>query len=48
LHWKCDNNSIENAEKEKTENAGVKVLGSGCSKCNQLEAATKRPYNDLV
>jgi len=44
---KCDNNSIENAEKEKTENAGVKVLGSGCSKCNQLEAATKEALQRL-
>jgi len=44
---KCDNNSIENAEKEKTENAGVKVLGSGCSKCNQLETATKEALQRL-
>ena len=28
-------------QKAKTEGASVKVLGSGCAKCNQLEAATK-------
>jgi hypothetical protein len=26
---------------EKTEGARVKVLGSGCAKCNQLEASVK-------
>lgn len=26
----------------RTEGARVKVLGSGCSKCNQLETATKK------
>jgi small redox-active disulfide protein 2 len=37
----CDANSMANAEKAKNEGAGVKVLGSGCAKCDQLEAATK-------
>lgn len=37
----CDAGSMAKAESAKTEGAGVKVLGSGCAKCNQLEAATK-------
>ena len=37
----CDAKSMEQAEKAKTEGASIKVLGSGCAKCNQLEAATK-------
>ena len=28
-------------------NASVKILGSGCSKCNQLEAATKAALEQL-
>ena len=28
------------AETVKNEGAGVKILGSGCAKCNQLETAT--------
>ena len=37
------------AEAEKSEIAGasVKVLGSGCAKCNQLEAATKEALAEL-
>ena len=38
---KYDCESMEQAEKAKTEGASVKVLGSGCAKCNALEAATK-------
>ena len=37
----CDAESMSKAEKAKNEGASVKVLGSGCAKCNQLEAATK-------
>lgn len=29
------------------ESAAVKILGSGCSKCNQLEAATKEALAQL-
>ena len=43
----CDSESIEKAEKAKTEGARVKVLGSGCAKCNQLEAATKAALEQL-
>lgn len=43
----CDAESIAKAEKSKTEGASVKVLGSGCAKCNQLEAATKAALEQL-
>ena len=35
------------AESAKTQGSGVKVLGSGCSKCNQLETATKAALEQL-
>ena len=43
----CDADSMAKAGKAKTEGAGVKVLGSGCAKCNQLEAATKEALVQL-
>jgi small redox-active disulfide protein 2 len=43
----CDPESMAKAESAKTEGAGVKVLGSGCAKCNQLEAATKAALEQL-
>ena len=43
----CDCDSMEQAEKAKTEGASVKVLGSGCAKCNALEAATKAALEQL-
>ncbi len=43
----CDAESMANAEKAKAEGASVKVLGSGCAKCNQLEAATKAALEQL-
>lgn len=43
----CDAESMEKAENAKTEGAGIKVLGSGCAKCNQLEAATKAALEKL-
>ncbi|MEA4938285.1 MAG: thioredoxin family protein [Christensenella sp.] len=43
----CDCNSMEQAESAKTEGASVKVLGSGCQKCNALEAATKEALAQL-
>lgn len=43
----CDAESMAKAEGAKTEGAGVKVLGSGCAKCNQLEAATKEALEQL-
>jgi small redox-active disulfide protein 2 len=38
---------MEEAERAKTEGASVKILGSGCPKCNQLEAATKEALEQL-
>lgn len=43
----CDPASMANAKKAKTEGASVKVLGSGCIKCNQLEAATKAALEQM-
>ncbi len=42
-----DNESMAKAEKAKTKGASVKVLGSGCAKCNQLEATTKAALEQL-
>ena len=42
-----DAESMEKAETAKTEGASVKVLGSGCTKCNQLEVATKAALEQL-
>ena len=38
----CDTNGIT-----KTENIRIKILGGGCAKCNQLEAATKAALEQL-
>ncbi|WP_283610638.1 thioredoxin family protein [Faecalispora anaeroviscerum] len=43
----CDTESMEQANKAKAEGAAVKILGSGCAKCNQLEAATKEALEQL-
>ena len=43
----CDTKSMAKAEKAKYEGASVKVLGSGCTKCNQLEAATREALEQL-
>ena len=43
----CNAGSMAKAESAKTEGASVKVLGSGCTKCNQLEAATKAALEQL-
>ena len=43
----CDAESMAKAESAKIEGASVKVLGSGCAKCNQLEAATKEALKQL-
>ena len=43
----CDCESMAKAESAKAEGASVKVLGSGCAKCNQLEAATKAALEQL-
>ena len=44
---RCDAESMKQAESAKTEGASVKILGSGCAKCNQLEAAAKAALEQL-
>lgn len=39
--------SMATAEKAKNEGASVKILGSGCKKCNELEANTKAALEKL-
>lgn len=43
----CNAESMAQTEQAKTEGASVKILGSGCTKCNQLEAATKAALEQL-
>lgn len=43
----CDAQSIEKAVEENKQGASVKVLGSGCSKCNQLENNVKNALEQL-
>ncbi|NLB79641.1 MAG: thioredoxin family protein [Clostridiaceae bacterium] len=43
----CDAESMAKAETAKVEGSSVKVLGSGCAKCNQLETATKVALEQL-
>ena len=43
----CDCESMEQAQTAKSEGASVKVLGSGCAKCNALETATKAALTQL-
>lgn len=42
-----DGESMERMKSSKIESTGVTVLGSGCAKCNQLEAATKVALEQL-
>ena len=42
-----DCESMQKAEAAKSEGASIKVLGSGCPKCNALEAATKAALEQL-
>jgi len=43
----CDAETMAKAEKAKSEGASVKILGSGCARCNQLEAATRDALKQL-
>ena len=43
----CDPESMAKAETAKAEGSSVKILGSGCAKCNALEAATKEALQQL-
>lgn len=42
----CNEETMVKAEVAKTE-GGVKVLGSGCAKCNELEVATIEALSEL-
>ena len=46
-HVNCDSESTEKAVNANAEGASVKILGSGCAKCNALEAATKAALDQL-
>lgn len=46
LGGNCITESMKDAENEKFEK-GVKVLGGGCAKCNQLESATVEALSEL-
>lgn len=43
----CEAESMEKPEVSTPKRSGVQVLGSGCAKCNQLEAATKAALEQL-
>ncbi len=43
----CDTESKDSAENQQTEGASVKILGTGCARCNQLESATKEALKQL-
>lgn len=43
----CDAESMAKAEAAKSEGASVKILGTGCAKCNALEAAAKEALEKL-
>lgn len=39
--------SLQQTETAQNSGAAVKILGSGCTKCNQLESATKEALAEL-
>ena len=43
----CNAETMAQAEKAKVSGPSVKVLGSGCAKCNALESATKEALTEL-
>ncbi|MCI8418326.1 MAG: thioredoxin family protein [Lachnospiraceae bacterium] len=43
----CNAESMAKAESAKKEGASIKILGSGCAKCNQLESATRAALEQL-
>ena len=43
----CDAETMQAAEKSMSSGASVKILGSGCAKCNQLEANTLEALKQL-
>ena len=43
----CSAENLSKAEAVKGEGARIKILGSGCAKCNQLEVASKAALQQL-
>lgn len=43
----CSTETMAQAAAAKAEGASVKILGSGCKKCNELEANTKQALEQL-
>lgn len=43
----CNPETMQQAEIAKKGGASIKILGSGCAKCNQLEDATKEALAEL-
>lgn len=43
----CNAETMAQAETAKTQGASIKILGSGCAKCKQLEANTKEALMQL-
>ena len=44
---KCNTEKIANLENTNTDICNIKVLGSGCKKCNELELETKEAIKEL-
>ena len=42
----CTSETMQNAEKKK-QGKGIKILGSGCAKCMELEKATRTALSEL-
>ena len=42
----CTSETMQNAENKKQEQ-GIKILGSGCAKCMELEKATRTAISEL-
>jgi len=43
----CNTEAVQKNNASASEDSSIKVLGSGCAKCNQLEAAVKEALSDL-
>lgn len=44
----CNAETMAQAQTAKNKGAAVKILGTGCAKCNELEAATREALTELV
>jgi small redox-active disulfide protein 2 len=43
----CNAETMAQAQTAKNKGAAVKILGTGCAKCNELEAATREALTEL-